>query len=345
VNDQELERLIHRIISGYQHLKVENSLYKLLSPDINFKVAADILYQENYEENLFSDFILKENILQVLISTETIDETFEDNLKVTEKRLEKAKIDLYKNFINKASRVKFKNTIASVNKTLNEAYSKKHSLDFLTLEHYCENLKNEYLICHTLYDHNNKLVFDNYPNIDYTLFNSIMHKIASQIISVADYKRIARSESWRKIYANSSSEVFSGSAVDYTEEQKAILSISKMYDKIYEHPECPSEDIIEDDDALDGWMLEQQRKNKQQKTEKGVDKTLGKGAGAQEVFLMTGRDKENIESVMEMNSPAALEKIKARTNIKKGQTIQEFDFKDTQDELRQKLVELNQRKK
>ena len=60
---------------------------------------------------------------------------------------------------------------------------------------------------------------------------------------------------------------------------------------------------------------------------------------------MTGRDKENIESVMEMNSPAAMEKIKARTNIKEGQTIQEFDFKDTQDELRQKLVELNQRKK
>lgn len=346
MNDYELETLVNRIISGYQYITVKQSVYKLVNPDIHLKVAADILYKQHYQDNLYEDFILKENVLDILVSTETISSTFQDDIKVTEKRLETAKIDLYKNFSVIKNRAKYKNTIASLNKILNEAYAKKHSLDFLTLEHYCENLKNEYIICNTLYDRNDNLVFDDYPNIDYTLFNTITHAIAYQVIPVSTYKKIARNECWKKIYSNSTiSEIFKGVASEYTEEQKAILSVSKMYDKIYEHPECPDEAIIEDDDALDGWMLDQQRKNKKQKQEKGVDKLLGKGAGAGEVFMMSGNKKEDIEEIMELNSPAALAKIQARTSLQEGQVVQDNEFSDTRTEIRQQIAELNKRKK
>ena len=71
-----------------------------------------------------------------------------------------------------------------------------------------------------------------------------------------------------------------------------------MYSKIYEHPECPEDAIIEDDDALDGWMLNQQKENKKQKMEKGVDNLLGKkGQKAQEVFLMAKNEEEYEESI------------------------------------------------
>lgn len=343
MNDYDAETLINRIISGYQYITVKDSVYKLLSPSIHLKVAADILYKKYYQENLFDGFILKEDILDILISTEVVDHGFENDIKRSEDRLEQAKIDLYKNFFTK-SKNRHKNTILSLNKVLNEAYVKKHSLDFLTLEHYCENLKNEYIISKTLYDDNDELVFKDYPDIDYTLFNSITSAIAFNIISVPDFKKLARSDKWRKIYSNNQ-KVFPGAASEYTEEQKAILSVSKMYEKIYEHPDCPDEAIFEDDDALDGWMLEKQRENQRQKQQKGVDKSLGKAAGAGEVFVMTGNKKENIENITRMNTGEAAAKASKRTNLKEGQSLDDTYFSDTQQQLRQEIAKLNKRKK
>lgn len=35
---------------------------------------------------------------------------------------------------------------------------------------------------------------------------------------------------------------------------------SNFYDGVYEHPDCPSDDIIADNKALDKWVEEQARK-------------------------------------------------------------------------------------
>ena len=337
--------LINRIISGYQLIKYNKKIYKLAKPGTDLKIAANILYQEQYEENLFSNFVLKQDINNILISSGIIAKDFEEKLNITEKSLEKAKIDLFKNFYTPSQKNKAKNRISAISKALNQAYSEKHSFDFLILENYCENIKNEYIIANSLYvyDHQN-LVFKNYPNIDYVLFNEITQNISKNIISVTEYKKLARSEEWRKIYSAGDVNIFSGPTSEYTEEQKALISISKMYDKIYEHPECPDQEIIEDDDALDGWMLHHQQENKRRKIEKGVDKSLGKHAGAGEVFLMAGNNQQEINQVMELNSPQALNKINARTKIAAGQQVEDVDFDDTRNEIRQKIQELNQRK-
>ena len=60
---------------------------------------------------------------------------------------------------------------------LHKAYGDKQYLDFLTLEHYCENIKNEYLLCKTLMDQDDNLIFENYPNVNHILFNNIAQKI------------------------------------------------------------------------------------------------------------------------------------------------------------------------
>lgn len=338
------ENLIDRIISGYQLIKYNNIFYKLIKPTIDLKIAANILRQDTYNDNLYSGLLSKENLKDFLVSSGIISDNFDEQLKITEKRLEKAKIDLFKNFYSPKLKSKAKNTIKSLNHTINTAYSQKHAFDFLSLENYCDNIKNEFIIAKTLYDKHDDLVFDNYPNICYVKFNDIAQIIASNLISVSEYKRIARSEEWRKIYSPSYSSIFPGSASEYSEEQKALLNITRMYDKIYEHPECPEQDLIEDDDALDGWMLYHQEQNKKQKMEKGVDKSLGKHAGAGEVFVMTGQNQEDINKVLELNSQAALNKIKSRTSIEEGKVLEDTEFSDTRNEIRQKIMELNKRK-
>lgn len=341
MDDHELEVLIYRIISGYQYIKLNNDVYKLVSPNIDLKIAANLLYDTIYQENLYSGFILKENLSELLVETETVSTTFDTDIKITEKTLESAKITYYKDFFLPA-KTRNKRNIIAINKVLNQAYQKKHSLDFLTLENYCENIKNEFLISKTLYDKNNNLVFEEYTNIDYLLFNEITSCIASNIIDISTYKKIARSDLWRKIYSNSSKNVFNGSSSSYTEEQKALLSLSSMYEKIYENPEAPSESIIQDDDALDGWILNQQKEIEMNKKQKGVTNTVAKGKEHDEIYIMTS-DKNKGE-VFSMNSADGLKKIEARTSLKPGETKRDIDFADTRQQLISRMQESNVRK-
>jgi len=333
------ERLINRIICGYQYITFKDVIYKLANPSTDTKVAADNLYDRTYQDNLFSQFILKENIDSVLIQTEVITDSHDKDLSLTEKQLEKAKINLYKMFFHKKENEKYRKQIRSLSKLINESYNRKHSLDFLTLEHYCENIKNEYIISQTLSDNNN-YIFKEYPNIT--------QLIAQNVIPVDDYKRIARGDAWRKIYTAENNNIFSCSASEYTEEQKALLSISRMYDKVYSHPECPDERIIEDDDALDGWMLYQQEENKKKSKQEGVSKTLGKAKNADEVFLMApdSRDTEHLQSIMDLNSPAALRRMDTRTTkLQQGVDIEDTYLPDTQAEIKQQLMEMNKKTK
>lgn len=339
MDDHELEVLIYRIISGYQYIKLNNAVYKLVSPNIDLKIAANLLYDTIYQENLYSGFILKENLSKLLVETETISSTFDMDIKTTEKTLESAKITYYKDFFLPA-KARNKRKIIAINKVLNQAYQKKHSLDFLSLENYCENIKNEFLISKTLYDKNNNLVFEDYRNIDYLLFNEITSCIASNIIDISTYKKIARTDLWRKVYSNSPGNVFDGSPSSYTEEQKALLSVSSMYEKIHEHPEAPSESIIQDDDALDGWMLNQQKEIELNKKQKGVTNTVAKGKGHDELYVMTSA--KNRGEIFDMNSPEGLKKIQARTSLKPGETKRDIDFADTRQELISRMQEMQQ---
>ncbi|MEI7489146.1 MAG: hypothetical protein WCJ72_17400, partial [Chryseobacterium sp.] len=59
-------------------------------------------------------------------------------------------------------------------------YNKQHSLDYLTLEHYCDNIKHEFIISHTLFFYKSKeLVFN--ENIDSNLFNQLISQISKKI--------------------------------------------------------------------------------------------------------------------------------------------------------------------
>tara|TARA_B100002019_G_C21243759_1_gene587098 strand:- start:723 stop:1757 length:1035 start_codon:yes stop_codon:yes gene_type:complete len=343
VNDYELDTLINRIISGYQFIEIKDNLYKLVSPTVDLKMAADYLYHKTYQDNLFSSFIPKEDIQYLLISTNMIPADIDQQIKTTEKTLENAKIQYYKQFFQTSVKTRNQKKIRSIEALLHKAYSDKQYLDFLTLEHYCENIKNEYLLCKTLMDQDDNLIFEDYPNINHILFNNIAQEIAQNIIPVNKYKQIVKSDVWRKLYNSNPTNVFARSASQHTEEQKAILSINQMYSKIYEHPECPDDAIIEDDDALDGWMLNQQKENQKQKMEKGVDNLLGKkGQKAQEVFLMA-KNEEEYEAINQLNSPQALAKIKARTSLKPGETKSDEQFTDTQMEIRNRIAELNKK--
>lgn len=341
---KNIEQLVHRILSKKQVLSYGNDLLCLISPSINLQIEADIIYQDVYESNLYNDFILEEDLIQYLINAKIILPNYQQIVSDTEKKLDKAKMFLYQEYIDIKKRRRNRIKIDSLKKQLAKLHMEVHSFDFLVLENLAKGQRHEYIIKHTLFYHNtDKLVFPAQEDISSIKFTNIIDLISKNVLDITDYKRIARSEYWRNYYVNSKHNLFPYSAIEYSEEQKSLINISSMYDKIYEHPESPSEEIIKDDDALDGWMIYNQEEIKKQKQEKGVDSMMSeKVRNSNEVFLMAGNDKQQAQDILSLNSKVGLDKIKSRfAATKDGKVVQESELPDVRGEITQKLKELS----
>jgi len=337
--ESKLEHLIHRILSGKQTILHNGIRYTLKNPSLDLMLEADLLYNDIYQENLYENFYRLEDINNLLIRSGIVHANHNQIIDTLKNQIDKLKIELYKNYFNLQSKRKNKQKIDNLISQLNSQYILSHYLDFLTLEKYCENIRHEFIISRTLYEHeSDKLVFDYSDIQDYELFNSFINQISNQVLDVSTLKKIALSEYWRNYYANNKHNLLPYSACDYSEEQKALINISEMYESIYQHPECPAEDIIQDEYALDGWMLDQKEKNKREKSKKGVDNILNdKIKNSQEVFLAADRnDKETLEMIESLNNAQALKIKKERSDLIQQQgSAEHSDFSDIKQEIKQ----------
>lgn len=84
-----------------------------------------------------------------------------------------------------------------------------------------------------------------------------------------------------------------------------------MYSNVRQHPECPAEDIINDDIALDGWFIFQNRKSEKEKKKNALLDKIGGNIRdkADHVFIMT-KDEEEAKSIHDLNGPEEKQFIK-----------------------------------
>lgn len=115
-----------------------------------------------------------------------------------------------------------------------------------------------------------------------------------------------------------------------------------MYDSAYEHPECPPDNVFEDDDMFDGWMITQKRENEKNRNKNRTEKMLeGKKLNkAGEVFLVAN-SQEEAQNIYNLNDANSRNIIRERNNIiKDGSNIVE----DTQlpDVQRNLVAQINE---
>ena len=330
------EILVHRILSGRSLFSHDGILYELVKPSLSLKMRADLLYQTTYQDNIYENFLFSEDTESLLFELGILYFGYKNDMTRFEKSLEKTKVELFQQYFDTTKRTKIKFKIKSLKEDIDDFYSKQHSLDYLTIDHYCDNIKNEFIISKTLYFYDSKeLVFK--EDVDSNLFNQIVTQISKNMIGLRTYKSIARSDYWRNYWNNNKNNILDEPVKEWSEEQKSLINISCMYDKIYEHPECPKEDVIADDDALDGWMIYQKQENEKQKKEKGVDSMLdGKMKNASEVFLMAG-SKDQAQDVLGLNSSQSLGQIKQKIDFVKSsdKPVRDGQLPD----VKQKLLE------
>lgn len=340
--NEDLELLLYRIFSGYLIFYVNNEKYILKSASIDLKYEAQILYNNIINDEKYNDWFREENLDNLLIYLNLWSKDTTMIIKDIEKKIENSKVDYYNHFKLSDKKKTTKKNLDSYRKQLNSILSKKEELYSNTLEGYANSIKNEFIITNTLYKNNN-LVFHNKNNSDnYLLFNTIVSELNKYTIIISDFKKLARSNIWRSYWNIKKNNVFMDNLSD---DQRTLISISQMYDRVYEHPDSPSDEIIEDDDALDGWMIFQRRKIEKDKKQQQIDTINPKLKNAQEVFLFANNQQE-AQEIIQLNSPESLNRMRSKiAHVNKFGLTEESQLPDVQMDLRNQLNQQNKNRK
>ncbi len=331
--------LVQRIISGTLFFNHNNVEYYCKQPDNRIKYQAELLYTNLIKDNIYEPWTRLPDLPKLLKDLDIWIDQDEEILNQSIKKLDNYKLSLYNQRLNKKQILSNKKNIESIKNSIQKLMQRKSSFNYLTLEDYANIKKNEYIYLNTIYYSNsNDLVFSSDPsNVSHLLFDSIMAEISNYFISIEEYKSIARSEYWRSIWTGNKYNVFDKAACDLTDEQKSLINVSTMYDKIFEHPECPENFVIEDDDMLDGWMIYQKNKIEESKKENKSQDITTKHGNAQEIFIMA--DREDIPTIHDMNSLENKNIIRQRNKVIRSSEsgVDEVNLPDVQTKLLQKI--------
>lgn len=312
-------------------------------PNSELKFKSSIIYEESYEQLKF-DNILEDEIYDHLEEHELGDRSLKKFLENQNKKLENLKVDLFQSFYQEKKKKDIKKKIERMNIEILKTMEQLHYFDRLTIENICTNIQNEFLLANGIYTRDHELVFnyDDINSIDQTVFNNMNGIIASKFLSTHEYKEVARSYAWRSMWNIKGHCIFADPICEWSEEQKTLANVSQMYDNIYQHPDCPDDEIIEDDDALDGWSIYHNRKNKLEKKQKGVNDLLdSRHKDAKEVF-MVAETQQDLENIYSLNDADSMNRIKTKmdfVNSRKGR-VKEIELPDVQADLLQQASNL-----
>lgn len=345
MNDVEKETLLHRILCGKLYFYFKGEKYELRNADNLIRYESDILYDSIINDEKYNEWIREENMLEIMISLGIWHNGMNTMIKQLQTKIDNLKVELFQNFAAVSKHLKIRNSLQAAKNQLGKILSTKNEFFNHTLEGYATSIKNEYIICNTLYKDNKKVLnYQNNNSTTYTFFNDLVSEINKYAISVEDIKNVAKSDAWRSYWNANKTNVFPSSVIEWTDDQRGLVNISKMYDSVYEHPECPNDTVINDDDMLDGWMIVQKRKNEKEKNQKTIDELNPNLKKAQEVFLMAN-DPNDVENILGLNSAESLHRMNQKiATINKLGIAEDIELPDVQMSLMNQAAAMKKNK-
>lgn len=204
---------------------------------------------------------------------------------------------------------------------LQKLLSAKHALSGISVEHLASIAKYKYLLFLNVYDVNNKRIwgdFGAFQSEPDSIINKLLNNTyLSKEFGEVEIRELARNEPWRSTWITAQKvggSLFNLPLTQSTDYQRALATWSLIYDSVYENPDCPADDVIENDTLLDAWLSAQQTKRRQSRDQRGADAIISKNpkiANAQEVGIICD-SQEDAMRVYNLNSPDAKRRIKSR---------------------------------
>lgn len=340
------EFFINRLIYGILRYKLPNGkvLYiKQPTPEVKYE-AQEIAY-ESYEEAKETGAFDEQGILAYLIDLDMwTEEKEKEYTKVLPDHIDYWKVELYKALGQKDKQTTLRKYLTAAEEGLDKLAKIRHTYDSMT----CAGIANYNKIYFII--ENSTFLKDGTPyNFEDISISELLNFYSNAILSEKEIRKLARTEPWYSTWSTSQKTHISPFQCNITEEHKRLIMWSSLYDNIHEAPDCPSAEVINDDDMLDGWMIIQRRDREKAKFQKDAENKFGnkKISNADEVFIVKDyynqpeqKPDDFIKEVDSLNDGvASIIKKQRVAQMKQAGSINEQDFVDVKRDVRAKLVQ------
>lgn len=329
---------VHRIVCGYFIVELAGQKYKVVSPNPDILYRADLYYQEVIAENRFDTWASDSDIVKLLISNGEWTAESDENMKKLSGQIDDYKHQAYTAYtqINFPRIKELKSLIQQCRDKESQMKNTRNKYMHLTLEGHAEILRREFILARCIVGYKP-------DDLYFLLLNKIQAEVNKQMVGIDDIRKIARTEPWISIWTTSGQNPFRIFKNKFhNDEQRSLVMYTRMYDNVQKHQHCPPPAVINDDDLLDGWLIEQKnnrdnKDNGNKPERKGWDK-------AQEIFkVVDKRNKfvsveEQIKDIENMNSgQSKIIKKQREQTLKKHGVVADNRLPDKQKEIAQKL--------
>lgn len=328
MKQHEREFFIAQIRSGKVAINQNNK--RLIVKPLTFDKAVEAceVYNNAYEQAYIDGIMDDEEMDQWMREHDLWTTEDDEKTERFKKDLERLKIEIYNARNDESLREKIRLYLRIGEKQFAQHLSKKHLYHQNTREGFATSEKVSWII-------KNSTLFNNdlYDFSDISL-NYVTDEWQSSFLNDTQSRELARNEPWKSLWVIREStkvKLFDNSdTCELTYNQKNLVIWSQMYDNIQESTECPSKEVIDDDDMLDGWFIIQAKKRETEKIAQEFDNGTksDKIKNSSEVFIVS-KDKKSAEKINSMNSLQALHiKQQRAATLKERGSVEQQNFAD-----------------
>ena len=341
--EQDTKNLVvAQILSGFKFFDVDGQRYKIISPSSEIKLLGEYVYRDTMQSEKFEDLITRDKAKMILNQLDIWKPKDNKDLEDLEKYNDDLKIQLYQAAFKSNTQNEIRKRLKRTGKIIDKAMIKKHSLEHATVEYHAFLTKRQFITALCILDENNQNIYTEkgFWLSDPYLLNIIISKIDEESISISEFREISRDEPWRSLWTIGKENVFGIPIKDLNDDQKTLVSFSKMYDNAYESTECPAEEVFKDDDMFDGWMLFQKKQRENEKKQQDLDRLAGKnGESAGEVFVVA-ETPEDVGRIQSLNDAGTRRELSQKFKYIKDQgSVKEQHLPEVKRELTRQAAE------
>lgn len=326
MTDSQRRVLVGRLLAGFTPVRARGVPLRVNDPPPEARLAAEEAYAAALAAALDAGLYSEDEAAALAgwdgVRQARLDQSLQD--------LDGLKIDVYRNFYDPPARDAARARLAACRRLVAELSAERDAL-FGQTAHAAAAAQKARVACGlSLTDPAGKPALGPDPALwDADLVDEAVAQAAAARPSEADLREAARTAPWQGYWAAGSPNPFGVPAARLGDDRLALINFSLMYDRVREAQDRPPRDVVEDDDALDGWLALRRREDPSEKERVGrMLFTNEKIAGATEVFKFVSSP-EQAALVSSLNSPQAARELKAReAQIARDGFVEEHQLAD-----------------
>jgi hypothetical protein len=335
VDQAQRELRVSRIVAGESRVRVRDQVLYVRAPGRRQRHRGNEIYREAFDEARLRGILNEDETLPILVQQRLWAASDGEQYDLLARSVEDQKVGLYEHRHLSDRLRKIRNSLAIGKAELARLDAVRHSLDHITCAGLALQFKHRYLMGSGIHLADGRPLWateDEWDRHD-SFLDDACEQILAERLGEADYRELVRTEPWKSIWASRKHcgrGVFDLASVDLSDDQRSLLIWSSVYESIYDHPECPPEAVLEDDDMLDGWMILQRRRRDSEQT-RGREREIKneKIRNAHEIMFMADSI-EDAREIEKMNdAPASMIKQQRLSTLRERGEVHELNMPDT----------------